>query len=140
MNFAIGGVAVAALILGITEAMKEFGVTGKASRIVVFFLGVIFVAIAAANQESLIDPKIMQWINLGVIALAGGLAAMGYYDFTKSRPEVGAKPRTGPKADPRDELGIKLRPEVATQNNHAIKKQARRDQINADTNHRTHLS
>ena len=114
MNFAIGGVAVAALILGITEAMKEFGLAGKASRIVVFFLGVFFVAIAAANQESLIDPQIMQWINLAITAIAGGLAAMGYYDFSR-------KPTKGPKADPRDQIGTKSRPEGGIHNNHAIK-------------------
>jgi hypothetical protein len=109
MNFAIGGVAVAALILGITEALKEAGVKGKASRLVVFILGTLFVAIAAANEKALIDPDIMQWVNLGVTALAGGLAAMGYYDFTKPKPQL---------------------PE-ATIHNHAVKK------ITADVDHHT---
>jgi hypothetical protein len=83
MNYALGTVAVAALIFGITEALKEFGVSGKASRVVVFILGVIFVGLAAANQEGVIADEYMKYINLAVVALAGGLSAMGYYDFTK---------------------------------------------------------
>ncbi len=83
MTYVIGTVAVAALIFGITEALKEAGVTGKASRLVVFVCGVIFVGLSAANEASLIPPDIMQYINLAVVALAGGLSAMGYYDFAK---------------------------------------------------------
>lgn len=85
MTYALGTVAVAALIFGITEALKEFGVTGKASRAVVFVLGVIFVGLAAANEAALISPDIMKYVNLAVTAIAGGLSAMGYYDFTKER-------------------------------------------------------
>ena len=85
MTYALGTVAVAALIFGITEALKEFGINGKASRIAVFVLGVIFVGLAAANEAALIPADIMQYINLAVVALAGGLSAMGYYDFTKER-------------------------------------------------------
>jgi hypothetical protein len=83
MTYMIGTVAVAAVIFGITEALKEFGITGKASRLVVFVLGVIFVGLAAANEAALIPADTMQYINLVVVALAGGLSAMGYYDFTK---------------------------------------------------------
>ena len=83
MDYAIGGVAVAALIFGITEAAKEFGISGKASRVMVFVLGVLFVAIAQANIQGLLPDQTMQLINLIVIAVAGGLAAMGYYDFSK---------------------------------------------------------
>lgn len=85
MEYYIGAVPVALLIFGITEALKEFGVKGKASRVSVFCLGLVFVGIAAANQEKLIDPQVMKWINLAVTAIAGGLAAMGYYDFAKVR-------------------------------------------------------
>lgn len=83
MNYAIGTIAIGALILGITEALKEFGIAGKSSRIVVFVLGVGFVGIASANESNLIPADIMQYVNLAVVALAGGLSAMGYYDFTK---------------------------------------------------------
>jgi hypothetical protein len=84
-NYLIASVSVAALIFGITEALKEAGVKGKASRGVVFGLGVLFVGISAANEQGLIAEQAMQWINLGVTAIAGGLAAMGYYDFAKTK-------------------------------------------------------
>ena len=66
MTYVIGTVAVAAVIFGITEALKEFGITGKASRLVVFVLGVIFVGLAAANEAALIPPDTMQYVNLAV--------------------------------------------------------------------------
>lgn len=83
MDFTIGGVSVALLIFGIVEAAKEFGLAGKASRVLVLLLGIGFVALAQANAQGLLSEDTMEWINLVVTALAGGLAAMGYYDFTK---------------------------------------------------------
>ena len=95
MTYALGTVAVAALIFGITEALKEFGLTGKASRVVVFVLGVLFVGLAAANEASLLPADAMKYINLAVTAIAGGLSAMGYYDFAngKSQPQQPTRPR-----------------------------------------------
>jgi hypothetical protein len=83
MDYYIGSVAVAALIFGIVEAAKEFGLAGKACRLLVLILGIFFVAIAAAEQEGLISEQVMTWIKLVTTSAAGGLAAMGYYDFTK---------------------------------------------------------
>ena len=87
MDFAISGIGVAALIFGIVEALKEFGVTGKASRVAVFVLGVLFVALAQAQAQGLLSEQAMRWVELAVTALAGGLAAMGYYDFIKARTQ-----------------------------------------------------
>ena len=83
MDFTIGGVSVALLIFGIVEAAKEFGLQGKAARVLVLLLGVGFVALAQANNQGLLSEDVMQWINLIVTAAVGGLAAMGYYDFQK---------------------------------------------------------
>ena len=83
MEFALGSVGVAALIFGIVEAAKEFGLAGKASRVLVLVLGVFFVGLAQANVQGLLSEPAMQWVNLIVTAVAGGLAAMGYYDFSK---------------------------------------------------------
>ena len=83
MDFTIGGVSVALLIFGIVEAAKEFGLQGKAARVLVLLLGIGFVALAQANNQGLLSEDVMQWINLIVTAAAGGLAAMGYYDFQK---------------------------------------------------------
>jgi uncharacterized membrane protein (Fun14 family) len=85
MQFALGSVGVAALIFGIVEAAKEFGLQGKASRVLVLVLGVFFVGLAQANAQGLLSDDVMQWVNLVVTAVAGGLAAMGYYDFSKKR-------------------------------------------------------
>lgn len=83
MDFAIGGISVALLIIGIVEAAKEFGVNGKGSRALALGLGVLFVGLSQAIVQDLIPPVALPWINLGVTAIAGGLAAMGYYDFLK---------------------------------------------------------
>ena len=88
MEFALGGIGVAALIFGIVEAAKEFGLAGKASRVLVLVLGIFFVGLAQANAQELLSESAMQWVNLVVTALAGGLAAMGYYDFGKRRNGV----------------------------------------------------
>ena len=83
MEFAIGGIAVAALIIGIVEALKEFGVEGKASKAAAIFLGVFFVGLAHGISEALIPAEYVPYIVWAVTSLAGGLAAMGYYDFAK---------------------------------------------------------
>lgn len=83
MDFAIGGISVALLIIGIVEAAKEFGVNGKGSRALALSLGILFVGLSQAIVQDLIPPDFLPWINLGVTAVAGGLAAMGYYDFVR---------------------------------------------------------
>ena len=83
MDLAIGGVGVAALIFGVVEAAKEFGVKGRGSQVLALFLGVFFVGLARAGSLGLIPAHVLPWIELAVYALSGGLAAMGYYDFGK---------------------------------------------------------
>ena len=83
MDFAIAGIGVAALIFGIVEAAKEFGVSGNGNRALALGLGVFFVGLAQVIEQGLIPPEVVVWVELGVTALAGGLAAMGYYDFLK---------------------------------------------------------
>ena len=81
--FAIAGVSVAILIFGIVEAAKEFGVSGKWSRALALGLGVFFVGLTQAISAEMIPVILVPWVELVVIAIAGGLAAMGYYDFGK---------------------------------------------------------
>jgi len=83
MDFAIGGIMVAALIIGIVEAAKEFGVEGNASRALALGLGFFFVALAYGIDEALIPAVAVPYIVWFVTALAGALAAMGYYDLAK---------------------------------------------------------
>ncbi len=44
MEFAIGGISVAALIVGIVEAAKKFGVTDLGSQALAIGLGIFFTA------------------------------------------------------------------------------------------------
>lgn len=81
MDFAIGGVAVAALILGIVEAAKQFGVEGKGSQVLALVLGFVFVGLAQAIRQEMIPPNVLPYVELVVVSLAGSLSAMGFYDF-----------------------------------------------------------
>ena len=83
MEFAIGGIAVAALIIGIVEAAKEFGLQGKGCQALALVLGFFFVGLAYGIQEALIPELYVPYIVWVVTSLAGGLSAMGYYDFAK---------------------------------------------------------
>lgn len=83
MDFSIAGISIALLIVGIVEAAKQFGVKGKSSMALAVGLGVLFVGLAQALAQGVIPPAVVPWVELGVTALAGGLAAMGYYDFAR---------------------------------------------------------
>ena len=85
MEFAIGGIEVMALIFGIVEAAKEFGISGNGSRLLAIVSGFILVGVARAITNGIIPAHIVPYIELIVTALAGSLAAMGYYDFIKKR-------------------------------------------------------
>jgi len=83
MEFTIAGVSIAVLVFGIVEAAKGFGVEGKWSQVLAVGLGVFFVGLAQAISGGMIPEVALPWVELVVTALAGGLAAMGYYDFAK---------------------------------------------------------
>lgn len=81
----IGGVLVMALVLGIVEALKSFGVEGRASQGAALGLAWVFVALAKAIEQGLIPEPYLTWVTIAVTGLAGGLAAMGYYDLGVKR-------------------------------------------------------
>lgn len=83
MDFAIGGIAVAALIIGLVEAAKELGLQGVGCRVLALALGIFFAGLAYGINEALIPDLYVPYIVWVVTALAGGLSAMGYYDFAK---------------------------------------------------------
>lgn len=85
MDFVIGGIGIAALIFGIVEAAKEFGVSGKGSQILALVLGFVLVGISQAIANEMVAASVVPYIELIVKALAGGLAAMGYFDFLAKR-------------------------------------------------------
>jgi len=85
MNSAIGGIEVIALIFGIVEAAKEFGIKGKGSRLLALLLGFTFVGVSQAIAREMIPVNVIPYIELVVYSLAGALAAMGFYDFLKKK-------------------------------------------------------
>jgi len=85
MDFAIGGIGIAMLIFGIVEAAKKFGVSGKGSQVLALVLGFVFVGLSQAIANEMIAVGVVPFIELVVTAVAGGLAAMGYFDFLKKQ-------------------------------------------------------
>jgi hypothetical protein len=84
MDFSIGTVDVAFLVLAITQAVKAiFGVEGKANQIVALLTGILLVGVSYGMQEGLIDPAYIPHIKWAVTSLAGGLSAIGLYEFIK---------------------------------------------------------
>ena len=83
MNYAIAGVAILPLILGVVEFAKQFGLKGKGATLLSVILGIVFGGLVYAFQEGMIPEAAAPWIQLGVFALAFGLAASGLYDLGK---------------------------------------------------------
>ena len=81
MDFNLDIVWVAALIVGIVEAAKEFGINGKGSRILACALGFFFYGLSFAMDQALIPAAAFPYIKLVVFALSGSIAAMGFFDL-----------------------------------------------------------
>ena len=76
------GVPVLALVLGIVEAAKSWGLAGKWCTVLALVLGVVF---AMLIQLASTFPAFAPWLGALVIGLALGLAASGIYDFANKR-------------------------------------------------------
>ena len=86
MDFAaigIGGVGVLALIFGVVEALKRFGITGKGSQAVAAGLGLVFFGVASAIEAGAIPMEAVPYIIIAVQGVGGAVAAMGAFDFIK---------------------------------------------------------
>jgi len=80
----IGLVAVPLLITGIVQAVKNLtGMSGRPVRALALALGVFFVGLDACLDQGFFTSQAALIIETGVYSLAGGLAAMGYYDLGK---------------------------------------------------------
>jgi len=82
----IGQLAEFALVLlipGIVETSKKFGLKGNGALAEAIVLGVLFVALAEAINQSLVPAMAMPWIRVVVMGIGGGVAAGGYFDLFK---------------------------------------------------------
>ena len=82
-DLAIGGVLVLALIVGIVEFAKRFGLDGNGNVILTFVLAFLFGGLALAIQEGLIPEAALLWIELVVGAISFALAACGLHEVGK---------------------------------------------------------
>ena len=73
------------LVLGLVEAAKRWGVTGKASEGLAFALGFFFVALTVAIEQGLIPAGWVAYIEIVVTGLGGALAATGIYDLVRKQ-------------------------------------------------------
>jgi len=83
MEFAIAGVAIIPMVLGLVEFAKKLGINGNASLILSIVLGFIFSGVVYAVQSGIVPAGAVPYINLVVVALSGGLGAAGLYDLGK---------------------------------------------------------
>lgn len=79
----IGGVTLFLLILGLVEAAKQFGITGKGSLVLSIVLGAFFLGLFKALEAQLVPAVAIPWIEVVVYGLGGGLAVSGLYDLAK---------------------------------------------------------
>lgn len=83
MDFAVAGISIAALIVGLVEFAKKFGIEGRSLSALAFGLGVLLTAVAYGIEAGLIPAGAVPYVEWAVVAVAGGPAAMGYYDLGK---------------------------------------------------------
>ena len=83
MEFAIAGVAIIPLVLGLVEFAKKLGLKGNGSLVLSVALGFVFSGVVYAIQSGVIPEAAAPYINLVIVALSGGLGAAGLYDLGK---------------------------------------------------------
>ena len=83
MEFAIAGVAIIPLVLGLVEFSKRLGVKGDWLLVEAVGIGSVFSGVAYAMQSNLIPDPWKTIITVAIVALSGGLGAAGLYDLGK---------------------------------------------------------
>lgn len=85
MDFNIGPIGVAALTLAITQGIKEiFGVDGKKNQLVAVIVGIILTSLSYGISNQLIPVEAVPYIEWAVVAIGGGLSAIGLFDLFTS--------------------------------------------------------
>ena len=82
IGMSLGGVSVGLLVLALVQTAKMFGLKGTYKiRALAIGLGVVFVAVAYGINEGLIPEVAAPYITWCVVAILGGLAAMGLWEL-----------------------------------------------------------
>ena len=86
----IGTIEIVALTLALTEALKSiFNVQGKWNRVVSLVIGIVLTSISYGISNGLVQPEYIPYIEWFVISIAGGLGAIGLFDFaSKELPKA----------------------------------------------------
>jgi len=84
-GLAIGGIAIIAIIMGLVQFAKKFGLDGNWLILLALLLGFFFGGIAYGIDQALIPGGWVPYIQWVVFALAVGLSAAGFYDLGKTR-------------------------------------------------------
>lgn len=82
-SYAIAGVPLIPLIVGLVEFAKKFGVTGKWAIALAMALGIFYGGLFYAMQVNLIPVDWTPIVGFIVFAPSFGLAAAGLYDVAK---------------------------------------------------------
>lgn len=85
MDFNIGPIGVAALTLAITQGIKEiFGVEGKKNQLIAVVVGIVLTSLSYGISNQLIPVEAVPYIEWVVVAIGGGLSAIGLFDLFTS--------------------------------------------------------
>ena len=84
-NFTLAGLGVAALTLGVTNGIKSlFNLDGKTNQSVAIVTGIIFTSLSYGISNGLIAQDFIPYAEWFTISVAGGLSAIGVFDFVKT--------------------------------------------------------
>ena len=83
--FAIAGVAIIPLVLGLVEFSKKLGVKGEWLTVEAVGVGSLFAGVAYAMGAGLIPEPWATIVTIAIVGLSGGLGAAGLYDLQKRR-------------------------------------------------------
>jgi len=80
----VNGVSLVAVIMGLVEFSKKFGLKGQTLTILSMVLGIAF-GVAHQIAQNGMPQNFADWFNAVVFGLSLGLAASGLYDFADKR-------------------------------------------------------
>ena len=82
MAINVGPVEIMLLIGGITQVIKNLiKAEGAVAQILVFVVGFVLTGLGYAYAQEMFSETVKPFVELGFVALAGSISAMGYYDL-----------------------------------------------------------